>query len=85
MVNPSQLRQCGAESNKCCSLPEETAEDVGQEIVRDLKGSCKLKDNLTGVAKKSLRALGLYHYSLKRRRKHPIYDSPNGFFKGPRR
>jgi hypothetical protein len=31
------------------ALPEETAEEVWQKIIRILKGSCKPKGNLTGV------------------------------------
>jgi hypothetical protein len=55
-VPTSEVSSCLRPRGRCDRL----AEDVRQEIVRDMKGSCKPKDNLTGVIKKSLRALGLY-------------------------
>jgi hypothetical protein len=39
------------------NLPEETAEEIRQETVRILKGSCKPKNNLTGADKRALRGL----------------------------
>jgi hypothetical protein len=39
------------------ALPEETAEEIRQETVRNLKGSNKPTDNLTGTERRALRAL----------------------------
>jgi hypothetical protein len=36
------------------ALPKETAEEVQKEDIRTPKGSCKPKDNLTGVELKVL-------------------------------
>jgi hypothetical protein len=47
---------CGVEKG-IGALPEETAEEVQQETVRNLKGSCKPKDNLTSAEKRALQAL----------------------------
>jgi hypothetical protein len=47
---------CGVEK-AIGALPEETAEEIRQEIVKILKGSRKPKDNLTGAERRELRAL----------------------------
>jgi hypothetical protein len=46
------------------ALPEETAEEVGQEIVRTLTGSHKPKDNLTVAKRKTLKGTDTFtHHS----------------------
>jgi hypothetical protein len=47
---------CGVE-RVVVALPEETAEEVRQEMVRILKGSHRPKDNLTGAERRAFRAL----------------------------
>jgi hypothetical protein len=47
---------CGVEKG-IAALPEETAKKVQQETVRNLKGLCKPKDNLTRAVKRALWAL----------------------------
>jgi hypothetical protein len=52
-VVPTEDILCGV-AKAIGVLPEETAEEVGQETIRILKGSCKPKDNLSGAERKSL-------------------------------
>jgi hypothetical protein len=53
---PAKDFLCG-EEKAIVTLPEETAEEIQQETVSILKGSCQPKDNLTGTERRALRSL----------------------------